>query len=98
MPRFTLRDIFWLTLLIAMGFGWALDRFSLRNHVESQRQAAEGWYRRHAALEDVLKREKLLVEDDGPQAPAVRVVNKATGAAYSLNKRSEIILGTPWPY
>ncbi len=26
MSRFTLRDLFWLTLVVAMGVGWWLDR------------------------------------------------------------------------
>ena len=31
LPRFTLRDLFWLVLVAAMGCAWCLDHWSLKS-------------------------------------------------------------------
>lgn len=35
MTRFTLRDVFWLTLVVALALGWRLDQL-VRNQTENE--------------------------------------------------------------
>jgi hypothetical protein len=35
---FTLRDLLWATVVLAMGFGWWMDRDELANDVQSWRE------------------------------------------------------------
>ena len=35
MFRFTIRDVLWLTVVVAMGVGWWVDRVQLRNRITS---------------------------------------------------------------
>jgi hypothetical protein len=51
--HFTLRDLFWLILVVALATGWALDRFKLesaRRNEAAQRQRAEAQAQYTAAL------------------------------------------------
>jgi hypothetical protein len=48
--RFTLRDLFWLTIVIAMGLGWWLDRTSTYWYAKrAEKFAAEAAIRVQAA-------------------------------------------------
>jgi len=40
MRRFSIRDLFWLTLVVAMGVGWWLDRERQEDEQERQRATA----------------------------------------------------------
>jgi hypothetical protein len=75
--RFTIRDLLWLTALMAMGFGWWVDRHSLDDKLtysEMRVKASEG---RIDALEDQLRSSqraffdvyKKLHSQDGQPAP-----------------------------
>lgn len=38
MFRFTIRDVLWLTVVVALGVGWGLERVRLRQQQESFRK------------------------------------------------------------
>jgi hypothetical protein len=40
MFRFTIRDVLWLTVVVALGLGWALDRSLLAGSLHSCRSRA----------------------------------------------------------
>jgi len=37
MFRFTIRDVLWLTVVVALGLGWVLDHWSSRKAVNAER-------------------------------------------------------------
>ena len=41
--RFTLRDLFWLTLVVAALLGWAVDRSRLANEIYDIRNRDSPW-------------------------------------------------------
>jgi len=41
LPRFSLRELFLLVVIVAMGCGWWVDRSSLRNNVNRLREMAD---------------------------------------------------------
>jgi len=41
MFRFTIRDVLWLTVVVAMGLGWYSDRLAVRREWESLRAERE---------------------------------------------------------
>jgi hypothetical protein len=43
MTRFSLRDVFWLTLVVAMGCGWTIDRMALASLCARWEQALDDW-------------------------------------------------------
>ena len=46
MFRFTIRDVLWLTALIAVGAGWLADHWQMASALEDARHdAREIWYR-----------------------------------------------------
>lgn len=67
MARFTIRDCLWLTLAVALGVAWTLDRGQLARRADQHQETVE-LYRRHG-LDRTL--EQLL---NSPQRPAVIVV------------------------
>lgn len=46
-PKLTLRDLFWLLLVGAMGCGWALYRYELRRQVDLY----SAWFVQYAELD-----------------------------------------------
>ncbi len=58
MFRFTIRDLFWLTFVVALGLAWWLDRQHVRAEVDQVRAAgdarAKKWRGRTGALENAL--------------------------------------------
>ena len=54
--RFSLRDLFWITVIVAMGVAWWLDRTRLAT-AESERQKAEAAYKESAAIHTQLVEE-----------------------------------------
>ena len=50
MFRFTIRDMLWLTVLVAVGVGWWLDRTAQRESVSRQMHARE-WERQRNLTE-----------------------------------------------
>jgi hypothetical protein len=53
---FTIRDLLWLTALLAMGLGWWLNNQSLRRQflMETTRIRVEEYYRNHGYPHDVV--------------------------------------------
>jgi hypothetical protein len=49
--RFSIRDLLWATLVVAMGLGWWVDR----QNVLAELDRAKAWRMRAGALEEVLK-------------------------------------------
>jgi len=41
MFRFTIRDVLWLTVVVALGVGWWLDRKAHKSDLVSQQRAAQ---------------------------------------------------------
>jgi hypothetical protein len=62
MPRlsFSLRDVFWLTLVVAMGVGWWVEHRSQESDKASMANAVEF----AGAIESALKREGITVVDN----------------------------------
>ena len=58
--RFSVRDLLFLTLLVAMGLGWYLDRAELSR----ERAHATEWMARTRALASILKSEGFSVDWD----------------------------------
>jgi hypothetical protein len=61
--RFSIRDLMWTTLAVAMGLGWWLDRQSaasrvedLEAHAELLLQEGRTWVERAVELEEALKK------------------------------------------
>lgn len=50
MPRFTIRDLLWLTAVVAMGLGWYTSDRSLRNALSVTELQMMAW--RHAFVQD----------------------------------------------
>jgi hypothetical protein len=65
MTRFTLRDVFWLTLVVGMGVGWWMDHRALAPRVK----AAELWRGRAEGIRDAWEKAggvALWISDDSP--------------------------------
>jgi hypothetical protein len=57
--KLTLRDLFWLVLVVAMGLGWSLDHRKMSNHIEVWKAPAGGVQQIMSAnLYEPSKREK----------------------------------------
>ena len=69
--RFTLRDLFWLTLLVAFSICWAMDRDRIRTTIQQHQSAATAW-----TLKDQ-QREKDLAALRGKNAALSRALTKA---------------------
>jgi len=41
MFRFTIRDVLWLTVVVALSFGWLVDRITVRREAEARITAAD---------------------------------------------------------
>jgi hypothetical protein len=53
MFRFTIRDLLWVTVVVALGVAWWIDRRQMRNQLDE----ANKWRTRAGGLEYVLRRE-----------------------------------------
>jgi hypothetical protein len=53
--RFTIRDLLWLTLVVAMGLGWWLDHTDT-SQIKSERGAIHGAYLNALEQQQVLER------------------------------------------
>ena len=53
---FSIRDLLWITVVVAMGLGWWIDRTRLAT-AESERQKAEAAYKESAAIHTQLVEE-----------------------------------------
>jgi hypothetical protein len=53
--RFTVRDLFWLTLVVAMGLGWSVSDRARLAEVEQARRRANQWRNGAGVLEYVVK-------------------------------------------
>jgi len=65
MFRFTIRDVLWLTVVVALWLGWGLDRIALNKaHRETAQKLrdARGWEDRAQALAKILRRDGYTVE------------------------------------
>ncbi len=61
MFRFTIRDLLWLTLVVALALGWWMDRKNLdagRGSLRTDLERAMAWRTRAGALEEALKNER----------------------------------------
>lgn len=77
MFRFTIRDILWLTALVAMAMVWWIDR----THLIDQAQESRTWEFRAEMLSDVLRSDgyqEVTWHDDGI------VMKDASGAEFSV--------------
>jgi len=67
MFHFTIRDVLWLTVVVAMGLGWSLDHareYSLRRKAEWQRDALASIFDEQGQLPHV-QSERIWVYRDG---------------------------------
>jgi hypothetical protein len=62
--RFSIRDLLWLTLVVALGFGWWADRRQLKElhrveiqSLRAERYVAKKWQGRAEGLEQAIKAE-----------------------------------------
>jgi hypothetical protein len=65
--RFSIRDLLWLTLVVAMGLGWWVDRQRVLTEfrqLSSDLDRAKAWRNRAGALEQALKNENWWVNWD----------------------------------
>src|SRR5262245_4430575 len=64
--RFSIRDVLWLTLVVAMGSGWYGRESYVAARLSWARDDAREWRRTAEALETVLKQDAWAVERRGP--------------------------------
>jgi hypothetical protein len=62
MFRFTIRDVLWLTVVVALSVGWWMDRDRLGQRIVAR---DAHWATRNEGLEFVLRQEGWSVRDDG---------------------------------
>jgi hypothetical protein len=62
MFRFTIRDVLWLTVVVAVGVGWWIDRRSL---IRNSPHEYEHWWSVAAAMEGALKGEGYDIQHEG---------------------------------
>jgi hypothetical protein len=66
--RFSIRDLLWLTLVVAMGLGWFVRERQISLAYQQQLDTAESkatwWRKATAALEDALREDRALVKWD----------------------------------
>ena len=77
MFRFTIRDVLWLTVLVALAVAWWLDRRSLESRFAAERLAAEEQFEK--ALEKSRQQAHL-------QWQAERIEHEATRRAWEWEK------------
>ncbi|WP_425615805.1 hypothetical protein NA78x_005736 [Anatilimnocola sp. NA78] len=70
--KFTLRDLFWLILIVAMGLGWSLTAITIRTikldrdsvfmagHMQGQKESRRWWNSKAEVVDDPAVRESLL--------------------------------------
>jgi hypothetical protein len=54
MLRFTIRDVLWLTVVVALSIGWWLDHRSQATAVTYYRDANESWLEKVQLLDEML--------------------------------------------
>jgi hypothetical protein len=52
MFKFTIRDLLWLTLVVAMGLGWGIREWQLRDEVRQANSEAMTWRARYHGHRD----------------------------------------------
>jgi len=67
--RFTLRDLFWLTLVVGLAVGWALDRSRLATECREASENATYWMKRFDFLDASIDRAGWLVNERGRLIP-----------------------------
>jgi hypothetical protein len=82
MTRFSLRDMFWVTLVAASWLCWWLDSTRLRTELRQ----AEGWRTRAGALEQVLKNEHWSVYLNVTSSEII-VTHKPVGGFIGLSRQ-----------
>jgi len=55
--RFSIRDLLWVTLVVAMGLGWWVDHRRILRNLDRESRLAKTWRLRTGALEKGLKDE-----------------------------------------
>jgi hypothetical protein len=72
MFRFTIRDLLWLTVVVALGVAWWMDRAALTNEVQSLRKTAFGPYSvdDKTGLDEFIKLLDQQAKSSNPAAPA----------------------------
>jgi hypothetical protein len=62
--RFSLRELFWLTLVVALALGWVRHEWQHRAELEHANNLAAQWRGAAGALEHVLKEDGYGIEWD----------------------------------
>ena len=62
--RFSIRDLLWLTLVVALGLGWFVHQRQLRAEADKELRRANWWHMAAEALEEALKDADWKVEWD----------------------------------
>jgi len=74
MFRFTIRDVLWLTVVVAMAVGWWIDRDRTWRQSESSRQVVDRFQKLG------VDPERLLQDLEALRPPPVRIVKIKSGA------------------
>jgi hypothetical protein len=63
--KFTIRDLLWLTVVVALSVGWWLDRSALIRHYENTFENNITWMTKARFLEDALRHEGWKIDLEG---------------------------------
>ena len=83
LPRFTLRDLFWLVLVCALGLGWRVDRAKLNATANA---VAHDWRQQNELLHDALDRGGLevVVREEGDAGFRWELAPQGSGLDYQF--------------
>jgi hypothetical protein len=93
--QFGLRELFWLTLVVALSILGARERrarIGLENEVKTERHARK----QQAALIEVLTHRLVKAESDAVNAHARRLIAEATRAGEYITSTTQQVIGS-WP-
>ena len=101
LPRFTLRELFLLVVIAAMGCGWWVERQNTQAAIEVERLQAKTWRDNAVGLQFFIEREhgRTVKWDEGTPTPFVSSVITPTETGMEIyripRETDEVLSGMP---